>query len=275
MTIALDDEAERAPSRLTRIALSDDGTQFAIASLFMLRIFDTASGGLADRSSGIHRVGTRAITEDGRVFHYARSSGAAIVAGNVLQVADLATDNQDLAVGTEVLGSTTLTVVNGATAAVEGEFAGGYALTNSGTLAAGLTLPIASHPAAAGAAALVLTLDAPNPVLFHADTTVTMVKSPWGDVVVSSTGQDQMAAGVSNIAVTAGTTNVQYFLCQTWGVCAVLADETSANGAPLVSGGSVAGATEAIDALTEDIVGKAMELAVDGDFCPTFLTIAP
>lgn len=237
-------------------------------------IFDVAQGGLADRSAGIHTVGTRAVLPDGRVYRYARSTGAAIVAGKLLQTPDQDAQNSDLAVGTEVLGSTTLTVTLGSTAAVEGEFAGGYAITNSGTLAAGLALGIASHPAAAASASLVLTLSAPNPVLFHADTTVTLLKNPWGDVIISGANQDHFACGVAPIAIPAGTTNAQFFWCQTWGPAAVWQDAATANGS-VVTSGTTAGQVEIRGADGDQAVGQLFEAGVDGDYSPTFLTIAP
>jgi hypothetical protein len=234
-----------------------------------------AAGPIAQSSGkGVHRVGTRAVLEDGRVFYYARSSGAAIVAGQLLQTPDQAADHIDLAVGTEVVGSPTITVVLGtATGILEGELAGGYAITNSGTLAAGLTLPIASNPLAAASASPVLTLDAPVPVLFHSDTTVTLQKNLWADVVISGVNQDHMACGVSQVAVAAGTSFPQYFWVQTWGVAGVYQDTNTANGSGMASG-TTAGQVE-IKGATDQPIGVNLEIGVDGDYTPMFLTIAP
>jgi len=235
-------------------------------------IFETASA--APGQTAAHLPGTRGVLEDGRVFHYARNSGAAIVAGQLLQTPDLSAQNQDLAAGTEILGSTTITVTLGSVAATAQDFAGGYVVTNSGTTAAGLTLPIASHPAAAGTASLVLTLDGPNPVLFNADTTVTLVKSPWADVIISGTNQDHLACGVSPTPVVIGSTTAQYFWCQTWGLAGVWQDDTTANGSALASG-STAGQVEIAGADGDQVVGLLMEAGIAADYSPTLLTIAP
>ena len=238
-------------------------------------IFQVGSAALLSTGPGLHRVGTRGVLEDGRVFRYSRNTGAAaIVAGDMLQMPDQVADYIDLAVTTALVGDTTLTPTLGTVTAVTvNEVAGGYAITNSGTTGAGLTLPIASHPAAAASAAVVLTLDAPVPVLFNADTTVTLSKNPWADVVIAGGNQDHLAVGVSGTAVPAGNAVAQYFWCQTWGTCAVWQDDTTANGSAMASG-TTAGQIE-INGGTDQTIGVNLEIGVDGDYTPVFLTIAP
>jgi hypothetical protein len=238
-------------------------------------IFQIGSGALLSTGPGLHRVGTRGVLEDGRVFRYARNTGAAaIVAGQLLQMPDQDANMIDLAtVDTPALGDTTISVTLGTSAATVNDYAGGYVITNSGTLGAGLTLPIASHPAAAASAALALTLDAPLPVLCHADTTATLSKNPWADVVISGANQDHLAVGVANTLVPVGNTVAQYFWCQTWGTCAVWQDFATANGSAMASG-TTAGQIE-ITGGTDQIVGINLEVGVAGDYTPVFLTIAP
>lgn len=224
---------------------------------------------------GLHPVGTRAVLPDGRVFYYARNSGSAIVAGQLLQTPDQDAQNSDLAVATDVVGSSTITPTLGSTAAVNDEFEGGYAIVNSGTAGEGpgLTLPIISNPAAAGSATIALTPAAPLPLTFNADVTVTLLKSPWADVVIAGANQDHFACGVSNVAVPAGSTNPQYFWCQTWGVCGTWQDAATANGSALASG-TTAGRVEIRGADGDQCVGMLFEAGVDGDYSPTFLTIS-
>lgn len=239
-------------------------------------IFEVASAAgttASFRGGALHRVGTRGMLPDGRVFYYARSTGAAIAAGKLLQTPDQDAQFNDLAVGTIDAGATTINPTLGSTAAIADEFQGGYAITNSGTLAAGLCLPIASHAAGAGSAALTITLDEPNPVLFHADTTVTLQKNPWADVIIAGANQDHFACGVSPIAVVSGATNPQYFWCQTWGVAAVWQDAATANGS-LMASGTTSGQIEIRGAAGDQAVGMNLQVGVDGDYTPVFLLIS-
>ena len=225
--------------------------------------------------TGLHRVGTRGMLEDGRVFYYARSSGAAIVAGNMLQMPIVAATFIDLVVATDLAGQTTINPTNGAVTALQDAFAGGYICIINGTTGAGQTLPITSHPAWASASAVALTIDGPLPVSLNADCKVTVTMSPWADVVISGVNQDHMAVGVSNVAVPAGSTNPQFFWCQTWGTCAVWQDEASARGSAL-SSGTTAGQVELKDATSDQIVGQVQTVVgTIADFSTTFLTIAP
>ena len=234
-----------------------------------------AAGPIADSSGqGVHRVGTRGALLDGRVFYYARSSGAAILRGKTLQTPDHSADYNDLAVGTEVAGSPTITVVLGSTGVLEAEMVGGYAMVNSGTLGAGLPLTIASHPKVAASGSPVFTLDAPLPVLFNADTTITLFKNPWADVIISGANQDHFTCGVSPVAVAAGTSFPQYFWAQTWGSAAVWQDDTTANGVSLASG-TTAGQVEINGGVDQTVGINLATVPTADDYTPVFLKIAP
>lgn len=240
-------------------------------------VWEVTQSGTGVVTGGLHRVGTRAVLEDGRVFYYARSSGAAIVAGQMLQMPDQDTDFEDMATATDVVGSATVTPTQGGSAtAVANEFAGGYISIISGTAGSGpgLTLPIASHAAWGATTALPLTLDAPLNVLFNADVKSTCTKNPWADVIISGANQDHKAVGVSNVAVPAGTTNPQHFWCQTWGSCSVWNDAATANGSKMASG-TTAGQIEISGADGDQDVGQLMWLSTAEEYTPTFLTIAP
>jgi hypothetical protein len=238
-------------------------------------IWELVRGGKANIDGGAHKVGTRAALEDGRVFYYARNRGAAIVAGNLLtaelqtaQFADLATADGVVA------GDTTITPTLGSTAVTVNEYAGGYVIVNDDT-GEGITYEIKSHPAASGAAACVLTLEDPVNVDFAAGTTVTMMKNLWGDVIISPAGAAHIAVGVSNMAVPAGTTDPQYFWCQTWGIASVWFDEILTIGQLAGSGPDTAGQVGINNGTTEQIVGQATWTTVAGENNPLYLTIAP
>jgi hypothetical protein len=94
------------------------------------------------------------------------------------------------------------------------------------------------------------------------------------DTVVSPTGAAGLNVGVPNIAVPAGDSSAQYYWAQTWGIAAVAHDLTSAAGDALMSGTTTAGEVQVATAQFQK-VGTNLFLAVAGDFCPTFLSIAP
>ena len=236
-------------------------------------VFEVAQSGTGVVSGGAHRVGTRASLPDGRVFYYARSSGAAIAAGKLLQMPDVPTTFTDLAVGTELAGQNTLAVTPGAVTALENAFAGGYCIVQDDT-GEGQTFTVVSHLPVASATEFTVNIEGRIPVSLGANATVSMILNPWADVIISGAAQDHMAAGVSNVEVPAGTTNPQHFWCQTWGTAGVWQDAATANGSKLASG-TTAGQVEISGADGDQDVGQLLEVAVDNEYTPTFLTIAP
>ncbi len=239
-------------------------------------IWETVQSAAGLLGGGSHQVGTRAALEDGRVFYYARSQGAAIVAGNLL-TAELQTDEfTDMATGSGVVsGDLTVTPTTKATAVTENEYAGGYAIVNDDT-GEGITYTIASHPLAASTSTCVLTLDDPIQVDWGAGTTISMHKPVWADVIIAPAGAAHIAAGVANVAVIAGTTNPQYFWCQTWGMASVTADEAVTIGQLVGSGPDTAGQVGFNNGTVEQIVGiNGGHTMVAGEFNAVFLTIAP
>jgi len=242
-------------------------------------IFQVAQTSAADYIGGAHRVGTRGVLEDGRVFYYARSTGAAIVAGNWLIMPVQDTDWDDIDIATDLGGQTTVTPTQGGSAtAVAGEFVGGTVCINAGTAGSGpgIILTIAEHAAWGATTALPLTLDGPLPVTLNADVKCTVTKNPWADVVIQPTGQDQFCCGVAPIAVAAGTTNPQWFWCQTWGVASAEHDLTTAVGSCVMAGDTTTGQAQVLDGYFEQRTGQSLwTVTTAADSYATFLTIAP
>jgi hypothetical protein len=207
------------------------------------------------------------------VFYYAKNSGAAIVAGNLLTAELQTAQFTELAVGTLLAGSPTITPTLGATAVTVDEYAGGYCVIIDDT-GEGKTYTIKSHPAASGTATCELTLEDPIHVDFGAGTTVQMVKNLWGDVIIAPGGVAHVPVGVSNTAVDAGTSTPQWFWCQTWGVCSVWQDEGATIGQALTSG-TTAGQVEVWNVAGDQEIGWNIWLAVAGENQPVFLRIAP
>ena len=226
--------------------------------------------------TGIHPVGTRASLEDGRAFYYARSKGAAIDVGKLL-TAELATDEfHELAVGTPAVGDTAFTITTKNTAVTINEYAEGYAMIIDDT-GEGYSYKIKSHPLAGTTASCILTLHETVQVALGSGATVEMVKPLWSDVIIAPTGFAHVPAGIAVTPIIAGTSNPQFFWCQTWGMAAVWTDEAVSIGEAVISGVDTAGQVSTQNAVVENVVGYGVSLvaAADGEYNPTFLTIAP
>lgn len=221
-----------------------------------------------------HEVGSRAQLGDGRVFYYARNSGAAIVAGQLLTVELQTAQFTGLAVNTAAVGDTTLSITLGSTAVTADEYARGYVHVIDDT-GEGITYKIDTHPAVSASSAGTFTLKDPIVVAFVAATTVELTKNPWADTVIAPAGQGHVPAGISQVAVGSGATTQQYFWCQTWGPTCAWMDEAVTVGQEVTSG-ATAGQVETVDALAECRIGYCISIAgVAGEYQPVFLQIAP
>lgn len=218
-------------------------------------------------------VGTKGVLNDGRVFYYARNSGAAIVAGDLLTMEVASVENDDLAVDTHLIGATAIAVTPGTQANDANAFAEGYMVVNDDT-GEGITYKIADHAAISASTEFTLNLRDPIVVSFGAGTTVTLVKNPWADLLISLTTQAHPNAGISQVAVAAGSSTKQYFWCQTWGISAAQSDATSGFGVQLMSG-ATAGGVELATAIGDGDVGIQMSVQVDGEYNAIFLRVAP
>lgn len=229
------------------------------------------------RTSPVVDVGTRGSLEDGRVFYYARNSGAAIVAGQLLMSEIVSGDMDNLAVTATAVGSKTVNVTPDGTATFGlNDLQGGYMVVND-VDGEGITYKIAGNPATTAATAFDLTLKDGINVALTANSQVTLMKNPWMDTVIAAAAKAHMAAGVSQVAVGAGTTDPQYFWCQTWGVSAGWDDAATAIGSPLQSGttaGQFELLTEGAGAAGHSI-GVQLFTGVATEYYPKFLQIAP
>ncbi len=218
------------------------------------------------------RVGTRATLDDGRTFFYARSSGAAIVAGNVLSAEIQTAQFTELAVPTSTIGETSVSVTLGSTAVTVNEYSGGY-LCVIDALGEGVTYKIEGHAAADASAAVVIRLVDPINVAFHADTTVQLVKNPWMDVVIGAAAQAHFSVGISQVAVGSGATTSQFFWVQTSGVSCGWQDDTTAVGVQMTAG-STSGQLEILAAGDQAVAMNIWTVSTAGENNPVYLTVA-
>ena len=227
-----------------------------------------------------HPVGTRAQLPDGRVFYYSANRGAALGAGLLTKANEISGDFDDLATNTASVGDTSVNVTPVGTATYDAnELAGGYLSINSGTTGLGMQYRIRSHAATTAATAFDIEIDGQIEVAFNANTTATVVPNPWSDCLAADANETHLVNGATPVAVGAGTTDVQYFWAQTWGVATVLADAASiAIGQSIQTGTGVAGAFEAAAegaGTLPQVVGVNLFTTIDADYMPVFLQIAP
>lgn len=220
-----------------------------------------------------HTVGTKAVTPDGRIFRYAKAGATALIRGRLNVAADITANHEDNVFQTAgAVGDTTVSITVGATAVTANEYVGGYLCIQDDT-GEGYNHLIVRHDAKAAAAGTV-TFDI-KPGLFAATTvatTVTLVRNPWSNVVISDGTQTDIPVGVSVCAVTAN----YYCWLQTGGIASVLTDTAGATaGTQITIGTTDAGAVETRNAVAEPIVGiePAGGVSTAAEHNPFFLTI--
>lgn len=225
-------------------------------------------------------VGTRWDLQDGReVILVSAASGTTVAAGKVYQDAAVVANHQNCAVTAVQAYSNngnvpaTVTITLGATAATANEYAGGFAVINAGT-GQGQTLRIASHPAAASAGSLTLTLeDAPNTALSTSDSKVSLQPAHGANVIIQPTTVTGAAVGVGLYPVAASA----YGFLTSKGLTSALAQGAIAVGTPISPSASVAGAVSqtpySTNLVTGGILGYASQAGVDGESRTVFVNL--
>ena len=190
-----------------------------------------------------HVLGSRAKTPDGKIFRYVQAGATALVPGTLVQAPAEVTNHQNLAPAAAAVGTPSVTVTLGATAATANQYAGGTMIVTV-TPGQGYSYRIASHPAASSSATLVLTLEDPILVALTTSSRVDLAPSPFGGVIINpaTASASVIGAAVYPIAAT------QYGWIQSGGVAALLNDSaaTIAVGTGVVASNATAGAIEAI-----------------------------
>lgn len=222
-------------------------------------------------ATALHKIGTIAESNDGRVFRYS-SAGAVNLAGGVATVTPAKVANHtNIAVAAAAVGSRDVTVTVGATAVTAGQYDGGYLTVNDGP-GIGLAYRIAGTPAIGSAGTGVIKLEEPIVVVLTTSSKVVLTPSPWGSGIVHPGGASTFfCSGVTDPPVTAAN----FYWSQTAGMTSVLSDGViaKATGA-ILTANAVPGAltTEAAATVTQR-VGVAPEATVDTKYYPVFLTL--
>lgn len=224
-------------------------------------------------SNPLHKVGTKGVTAEGRLYRYARNGSTALNPGELCKAADLTANHEDRAFATAgAVGDTSVSISIGATNIVANEYVDGHLVIIDDT-GEGHAHRITKHGVNSGAADVTFYIEPGLEEATTTSTTVTLVRNPFSGVVVTQASSDQLdiPTGVPNLDVAAS----EYFWIQTGGTCAVLQDATITAGNPVTIGSSTAGAVEARDAVAEPLVGivPAGVNTTDTEFNPVYLLI--
>lgn len=240
-----------------------------------------------------HPLGTRGRTQDGCMYVYARAGASDLVAGNVIQSAAIIAGHLTLAPHTTTGGTTpgsTSIAVTCVSAVSTGFYNDGYAIVASGS-GQGTRYLIANCPVVSTGATGVFTLYGEDAIPTITNMTIatsskiSLVPNPYMNVIQApATTASNGIAGVCTYPITA----TQFGWLQTWGLAAVLSNDTAAAGAPVVGVATTAGRVEGIVSATSGatatffgnltkgpVIGFMVAAGVQGEVRPVFLTIAP
>ena len=169
-----------------------------------------------------HKLGTRAITPDGRVFYYAEASNAAIARGGNLVngIAAVAAHDMALAAAAASAGATSFTTSTSLTVTKD-QYKDAYVYVNDGP-GEGEIYRVKSNTAVSSATGLSITIDEPDGIAtaFTTDTKLGLMYSPYKDIHIVD-GNGTPTTGV--VGVTTAPVTADYFCwVQTSGPAAVL-----------------------------------------------------
>jgi len=201
-----------------------------------------------------HALGTKATTQDGRVFRYGEMGGTAGVPGKLYQgVVPIAHHTNIACDVARAAGAVKISATDGGTGAAVDIFAEGYVHINDAAgegyiyrVAGGPNQPSGTGHAVAASGAVITVNLAPGYSVQTALTTsseVTFTRNRYKAVILSTTGNTAAAVGVGVADVTA-----DYFCwLQTGGPAGLLTDGTIVIGQHVRSSDGTAGAVEALD----------------------------
>lgn len=223
--------------------------------------------------------GSKWATEDGRILTLVSNAAVALVSGNLVSAPAEVTAFQKLAMTVPTaqpatVGTFAILVTNGATVLNVNQFAGGYAVVASGT-GIGQSLKIASHQPAANAATFIVTLEDPIQVTLDATSKISLIASPFKNVIIQPTTQTAIPVGVTvypvpaSVAATfSGTTGAattvlgtpQYAFVVSHGPVGCLIDATVTNVCyPLGGSAATAGALGVATLTTKPQIAVSMQ----------------
>ena len=207
-------------------------------------------------------LGQKLVTQDGRVYRFAKTGGATLTPGDILDGPALITNHLATVAAANAAGATSLVATLGATASAKNQYRGGYAsivLTPGGgeTYILNYSPNIDTHAAVASGGVMTAKLAQGESIVTALTTTsdVTWVLNPYAGVIQSPI--TTLISSAVGIAVKASTTG-RFGWVQTGGVASVLASGTVVVGNRVVRlvAAAAAGGPAAADTSVE--IGRAI-----------------
>lgn len=222
-----------------------------------------------------HKIGTRGIMPDGRVFYYSSLAAAAttLLRANlhVAQpvVANHANVTQATSGATLAAGATRVTVDIGATNVDANQYVDGFLNINDST-GEGFEYRIKAH----STGATPITMDLYDPIVIAGGTgsDVTLVANPYRNPLIAAS--NGLIVGVPKVGVTAHATLDTFYWMQTWGLCTVLSGVAVTLGSSAIWS-ATDGAVTIGGAVTDIHVGSALILTVSTEHQMIDLRIRP
>ncbi len=215
-------------------------------------------------------LGAKAVSGDGSTYRYVKVGATALAAGKLYDGPAVIAHHINMTCAVAAAGATQITVTLGATEVTANQYAGGYIVIND-VDGEGYTYSIKSHPAAAGSATCVLTLDDGESVqvALTANSQASLVANQYNSIIIHASTSTGTSVGVAVDAIAAGS----YGWIKTRGVVSCLGDGTpAATGLPVAASATTAGCvTLGTGALTP--VGVAVTATISTEYNPIFLTI--
>lgn len=231
-----------------------------------------AQGIYESSSSQEHALGQMAMAADGRKFRYVKA-GELLVTGDLYQNAAVNTNFISMATPTvSAIGSSEIEVTLGGTQVTANMFDEGYLVISAGT-GIGQQFKIESHDVQTTTDGVCTFVIAGRFAVatVTGSSTVTVVKSPYLDVVKQLAAPDGVAVGVAVFAIKSG----EFGWIQTGGIAACLSDSntTSTDAKGLSPSTTTAGAM-ALAISTDARIGNTIQLTtVSAAVAPIYLTI--
>jgi hypothetical protein len=220
-------------------------------------------------------LGSRGITQDGRVFRYALAGAADLVAGNVIQSPAIIANHLAMTPSAQGIGTFSITATSGATAGAANLYAEGLIDVDT-TPGNGYAYGVKDHLAIGSASLFTVNLftDDPLQVALTSSSRVGLIQNIYSGVIQSPvTTATGVIVGVAPYIIKA----TQYGWIQTAGLASVLVNGTPALGSTVIgTSGTTAGAVDIATAttiLTGQQIGIMAQLGVSGKNNWVLLTV--
>lgn len=225
-------------------------------------------------SQSISYVGQRFESSDGREFVFVKVGASALTQGTLIQSSAIVAGHQGLAtVAAEAVGSKTVTVTLGGTAATSNQYSGGFLVVQAGT-GLGQTLRVASHPAQTNTGGnLVVTLEDAFTVALNTTSVCSLLANPYQDVIVNPISATGSVVGVAIYPLAASTsTNYSFGLLQTRGIVGVTSDALPATAGEGIAPSTTTAGDITVSTATSSNIGRAIVAGTSTDTKPVFIS---